>query len=702
MAALAYVMACENLVARGSALLARFDEETLSAERDPKTLAFWLLAAEKLGSDGQDRSSVAMSLLKLRRGRSWKTTTDSALAVFALAEHLASDDWKSPGARASVHLGESELARIGDGTRTAVGTLTAKELSGKTVLELLITRTSELPVFWSASVQSLSPLEMAKPLKRGLEVRTRIYRPQRGGAFVESDEEGEIPVGDRIRVKLTLSTAEPQDYLVLVQPLPSTMRPVLPFPASRAWPRSLPMHLMRARQQPGLLDLRRFGADLHAAEDAVLAGRNPEALGILLTTMQRAFMEKGWAVQRKGLRKSVHLARVHRVELRREAIVFFISGLPVGSASVLFDLVCSSPCRVTLPPAYAAPMYRPEVFARARAVRILAGTREGKAPAEGPVSTVAWPDEDWVGAMLEHASATLAPDRAKALALALRQGDPLRRILIREILLCGGPGAVEVAFQGFPYRRLAIIDKTLDKALTQERDRRGEVLKEYLAAREGAARTVGALLAKVLADESLYDALEASNAVGLAGVRPSTLLSVVEAEEALRMTTVSALPWGTVVGKPSASPRFRLAAGILLKGEKLPAHSRSARFLQWNLTGDVEDGWVERITTYGDLVSFLRDRLSVSVDMDPAVPKDLLAISTDYVPFGQEEYQKDAANFGEWLRGKLRRVELALETTQTGLVLTPLGRRVGFDEATLARRFRAILTKWKSTRGAGD
>ncbi|MCU0723112.1 MAG: hypothetical protein MUC63_05795, partial [Planctomycetes bacterium] len=506
LAALAYALALEGLPDRSALAASRLAARTPAAElRDPKTAAFWLLALEEAGRSAGERHPLARRLLALRTGRGWRTTTDSALAVFALVRHAGAGDWKEGNASARVLIGERVLCRIGGGAREARATIGPQELAGRETVTLTVEREGDAPVWWTASARCLAKTAgKPAPEERGIKAETRVYVPVPGGGWVEAEPGAETEVGERVRVRVALTAAESREYVVLVQPLPTGLRPDRGLgPESAA--SALSLRVVRLRSMPGFPDPLRFGAALRAASDAALAGRGEEALGIALGCSSRALAEKAWGSEREEEEEDHASAPVLRVEARREALVFFLEGIPAGTSSVAFDLVASAPGRVALPAAWASPMYQPEAFGRSLPVSLaVRAVPVSPAPA-GPKGAAAWADEAWVGRMLDFASRSLEPNRAQAVARSLAEGGGLRTVLVRELLAEGSEEAARILGEGFAVRPVPAATEDPEAALGIEMRRRVELLRECLDALEETPGSParGPLLARIVADGSL-------------------------------------------------------------------------------------------------------------------------------------------------------------------------------------------------------
>jgi hypothetical protein len=444
------------------------------------------------------------------------------------------------------------------------------------------------------------------------------------------------------------------------------------------------MHTVRKEPDPGKLDLRQFGPDLCACEDAALVGRVEEARDLLFSVLGRTLSKSNWAWKVHEKESTVPLAGIHRIEARREALVFFLDGVPEGTSAIIFDLVTSAPCDVTLPPAWASPMYRPEVFGRAVSLPIIAGASMLKADPIQANGMSPWEDESWVRSMLDFASKNIEPSRARIIAKKLRRGRNLRSILIDELANIGTKEAGELLFLGFPYRSLRDPDRDGSTQLRHEIGRRREILGEYLCAAEkcGSNAAITVLLERILGDVSLVSILAEMRDQAQTTISPSTLLVATRADRENRLRVAPLLSREGKNGKVPALITFMGASRVLLRAKSPKEHGREA--IKWvlrcpHLQSSIEPKDLE------DLVHLLRNEMGILVEIDTLVPTGLLDIP---ITNG-----KKAKSFSTFLAGALQEVELGYELSGTGdgISIVPLGTRVGLDEKTIRRRLISLL-----------
>jgi len=684
-AALAFLYALEGMPERSRALSSRILGIRRPSElSDVKTLAFLLLALERTASPGESRFPLVRRLLELRRGRSWRTTADTALAVFALARHLASSGGEE-ASDACILLDGKEIARIRGEEGRKVLSLEGDALRGKESLNLVLHRRSGGPAFWSATVVSLSKEALKRAESRGLTVEPTLYVPHHGKRYREVPRGKPAVVRNQVRVRLDLTAEEPLEYVIVVQPLPSGFRPA-ETGARGTGPNRFSMERVRIRSRHGILDPRRYREDLRSCEDAALAGRTGEAWGNLLALAGRALRGGHWDRVWEPERVDFNGPVVVRTEARREALVLFLEGLPKGTHSVFFDLATYAPCEVTLPPAWAAPMYRPEVFGRGTPAS-LSTEGAGEADAGEIEKTEPWADGAWVESMLAHLSAKGSPASASSTARALGGGENLRAVLIRELIRLGTPEAIALVARGLPYR-CAEPGRALNRpGLFSESKRRAAVLEEILRGDPGASSR-GILLERFLDDESIYAVLRRDDSPsGGDAVRLRDLLDVLRRERTLRMTAVCSLPFGN--RGPARKPlSFRRAVTALLGGGKLPDASFVGAVLEAPGLGASVKG-----DTYEKILSILREELELPVRVDPLVPPELLGSTILRDDASTERAERESLS--RVLRFLFAGIELTLEVSpgSKGIEVVPVGKRLGLPDEAVHRRLMELAER---------
>jgi hypothetical protein len=371
--------------------------------------------------------------------------------------------------------------------------------------------------------------------------------------------------------------------------------------------------------------------------------------------------------------------------------VFFLEGVPDGEVSVAFDLVASAPCRVTLPAAWAAPMYQPEAFGRGLPVRMLVQGVPSSPSPEAKPGSASWADEAWVGRMLDFASKAVKPPRAGIVARSLAAGESLRAMLVRELLAEGSEEAVRLAAEGLVARPLPAGAADPDRALLEESDRRAGLLEECVRSARGPGNSaaLAVLLRNVLGDGSFLAIHEAMRGGAGMPLKASTVLRAVRAEQALRARAASAMPWGAGPGEVPAAPTFRRVAEALaprVKGN--PAHGERA-FLDWVLADPGLFGESGAVSLR-DLRRFLVHELGIKTDLSPLVPEVLLEKPLPAAP-------EETVPFGDSLRAAFSRIGLTVEASGPGgLAIVPLGLRAGLDEAAVKASLEDMAEKWRA------
>lgn len=202
---------------------------------------------------------AARSLLASRLGDGWETTHDSAMAIMALDHFLLAhgdlaanqhyqvfwngtllkDVQVSPGADSSapltIHLGAADI-RPSNSLKVASG--------------------GASPLFWSAALRYR--VAASQPETRPNLGVSRAYTTTSGSSL-----SGPIPAGQLVRVRLSVQSATPLDYVLLTDQLPSGLEP---FDPSLATGQALQATEDQRNQVPSRVSLRDTGADVYVTK----------------------------------------------------------------------------------------------------------------------------------------------------------------------------------------------------------------------------------------------------------------------------------------------------------------------------------------------------------------------------------------------------------------------------------------------------
>ena len=177
-----------------------------------------LMMAVKPESDTID--GAVRWMMAMRRGKSWRSTKDTASAVIALTEYLERQDELEPNYTANVSLGGEQVGRVQMSAEDAFAdpkTITvdaAKLAAGDNALA--IDKDGPGMVYWSARMHYLSPAETAVATTDDVEVKREYTLPAENPVEADTQQPGDV-----IRVTLRLKANDDLHYAMLEEPIPA-------------------------------------------------------------------------------------------------------------------------------------------------------------------------------------------------------------------------------------------------------------------------------------------------------------------------------------------------------------------------------------------------------------------------------------------------------------------------------------------------
>ena len=170
--------------------------------------------------DSENIQPAIRWLMSMRRGKSWRSTKDTAAAVLALTAYLEQSEELSPEYSLKVLVGDKQ---VGEATMTEddifadaeVITVSAADLSaGDNVLKIL--KDGPGVVYWAARLSYLIPAAKAVPTTGDIVVK-RTYRvPAENPVEADTQQPGEV-----VQVTLNLIAGEDLHYALLEEPIPA-------------------------------------------------------------------------------------------------------------------------------------------------------------------------------------------------------------------------------------------------------------------------------------------------------------------------------------------------------------------------------------------------------------------------------------------------------------------------------------------------
>jgi hypothetical protein len=275
-------------------------------------------------------SKLAIGLLAMRRGGTWRSTQETSWALLALDAYRRAQESAVPDFDARVFLGQAQLTEVGfhgheklaeqssfpmNQLQAASGSVLAFDLKGPGHL------------FYEARLRFARKEMPRDPVDAGffIEKSTRIVSNEalREGKFAPSHGLlTSVPAGSMVLVDLTIETPSPREYVVIDDPLP---------------------------------------AGLEAVDSSLLGTSSYQALGPNETS----------AEDRRDHRPSWYgRAPLTRQELRDDRVLFFADTMPAGIFHYRYLARATSIGTFASPPARIEEMYTPETFGHSGAVTV--------------------------------------------------------------------------------------------------------------------------------------------------------------------------------------------------------------------------------------------------------------------------------------------------------------------------------------------
>ncbi|MFC1587622.1 alpha-2-macroglobulin [Planctomycetota bacterium] len=200
-----------------------------------ETTAYCLAAL--LGDAGQDDELLEKCirwLMKERRGMHWKSTKDTAVALFALARYIASRPGLNVPFKATVIVNGTEHTVTGtDAVSGAKFNVSGAELrrGGNNVT---VKTNAETPLYYRFSLTKTVLEKEFKPAAHGLSINRRYEILQAGenrdGQYkvTRIPARGNVALGDMVEVTLEIQAGEKTSFVIIEDYLPSGFRIVSP------------------------------------------------------------------------------------------------------------------------------------------------------------------------------------------------------------------------------------------------------------------------------------------------------------------------------------------------------------------------------------------------------------------------------------------------------------------------------------------
>jgi hypothetical protein len=276
-------------------------------------------------------SKLAIGLLGMRRGGTWRSTQETAWALLALDAYRRAQEATAPDFDARVFLGQAQLTEVGFHGREKLSEQTSfpmnqlKAASGS-VLAFDLKGSGHL--FYEARLR-FARKEMPKdPVDAGffIEKATRLVSNEalREGKFAPSHGLlTSVPAGSMVLVELTIETPSPREYVVIDDPLP---------------------------------------AGLEAVDSSLLGTASYQSIDSSETSAD---------ADRRGRSASWYgRAPLTRQELRDDRVLFFADAMPAGIFHYRYLARATSIGTFASPPARIEEMYTPETFGHSGAVTV--------------------------------------------------------------------------------------------------------------------------------------------------------------------------------------------------------------------------------------------------------------------------------------------------------------------------------------------
>jgi hypothetical protein len=349
-------LACERLGIDAPALLR---ETSHVRPADVPTAAFLL---QLRAARGGDTAEPLRFLLSARTGPGWRTTIESAWAVLGLVSLLDRPDAAEAAAPGRLVLsadgiaaGELQLpSRVDPSFDGRISVQEPPRGWGDRIV-LRLSYEGRGTASYTATLEGLAGAERRPPVERGLKVRREIL-VQEGNGWKAAD--GPLPLGRPALVRLTVSSTENRDYVMVTDPRPDGFEPL---------DRRVPRLRGIRRVEEKLTDQ----VDLTAGWEDRLDRFRREARGDL-------DRERRWA---KSLLREILDARRFASDARMEDFalpdetapaalehrddrtIFFLERAFQGDTDLYYFVRPELAGRMNALPPRAEPMYDPEVFA---------------------------------------------------------------------------------------------------------------------------------------------------------------------------------------------------------------------------------------------------------------------------------------------------------------------------------------------------
>ena len=172
-------------------------------------------------------------LMNARRGNLWETTKDSAQAVIALADYIQTSNELAPNETVRV-LVNGELKKTVRLTAADIGapdqTIRLEGLSGDA--QVTFERDGQGAVYYAAHQTAYTSDNLDSREDNGFSIQRRYAILNGEGHWREVT--GAIPVGQSVRVELSIVTKRPREYVLVEDPIPAGFE-ILPSEDQSAW-----------------------------------------------------------------------------------------------------------------------------------------------------------------------------------------------------------------------------------------------------------------------------------------------------------------------------------------------------------------------------------------------------------------------------------------------------------------------------------
>jgi uncharacterized protein YfaS (alpha-2-macroglobulin family) len=187
-----------------------------------RSTAQCLLTLLEVGADVPSAEQVVKWLLTSRKDGHWDNTQDNFYVLLALSTYFERYEKAEPQFQAEVKLaGQQAFTALFSGRSTAIQ---RKEVAlagyGDKLLDVDIAKAGPGALYYGLRM-SYYPLQVTEPKDQGFAVLKSVVPVQ-----CELLADGSYPVGQMVRVTLTVETPQDRHYVVVDDPLPASWEPI--------------------------------------------------------------------------------------------------------------------------------------------------------------------------------------------------------------------------------------------------------------------------------------------------------------------------------------------------------------------------------------------------------------------------------------------------------------------------------------------